>query len=113
MDCTVPVKVAVTVAVPPCSTVQAPEPEQAPLQPVNCDPSLGVAVRVTEVPVANVALQVLPQSIPDGELVTLPAWSPARVTLRFKGVVGGGALLTMPWHPERKAAAANNAHRLI
>jgi hypothetical protein len=31
-------------------TVQVPVPEQAPVQPVNEDPALGVAVRVTVVP---------------------------------------------------------------
>ena len=54
---------------------------QAPLQPVNVEPASGVAVTVTAVPDANEAEQVAPQSIPAGELVTVPEPVPAFVTV--------------------------------
>jgi hypothetical protein len=53
-------------------TVQVFAPSQAPLQPANCQPVLGVAVSVTSVSLSNDALQVPPQSMPAGELVTDP-----------------------------------------
>lgn len=63
--------VAVTVWSPFMSTTQEPVPAQAPPHPSNVEP-VGVAVSRTEVPLANTALQSLPQSIPAGALVTLP-----------------------------------------
>ena len=73
-------KVAVTVLAPEMATVQVPDVlEQAPLQPANREPGEGVAVKVTLVPIAKVAAQVEPQSIPDGVLVTLPLPSPPAV----------------------------------
>jgi len=56
-------------------------PVQAPLQPLNVEPALGVAVRLTVVPCAYVALQVAPQLMPVGELPTTPAPVPARLTV--------------------------------
>ena len=53
---------------------------QAPLQPANVEPPVGVAIRVT-LPL-NWALQVEPQSIPAGLLVTVPAPVPALLTVR-------------------------------
>jgi hypothetical protein len=54
-------------------TVHVPKPEQPPPdQPPKLDPGDACAVSVTNVPWSNRAEQVLPQSIPDGELVTLP-----------------------------------------
>jgi hypothetical protein len=47
-------------------------PEHAPDQPVNVDPDAGVAVRVTLVPEANFAMQLDPQLIPEGLLLTIP-----------------------------------------
>ena len=44
-----------------------------PDQPVKVDPDEGSAVNVTVVPSVNDALQVEPQSIPGGSLVTLPS----------------------------------------
>jgi hypothetical protein len=55
-------------------------PVQPPLQPVNVEPAAGVAVRVTAVPLANGAVQVVPQLIPVGALVMVPV--PAPVLLR-------------------------------
>jgi hypothetical protein len=47
-------------------------PLQAPLQPIKLKLAAGVAVRVTGVPMAKLALHVPPQLIPEGELVTMP-----------------------------------------
>ncbi len=56
-------KVAVTVAV--VDTAQLPVPLQPPpLHPVNTDPALGVAVKITVVPPGNCSLQSPPQLIP-------------------------------------------------
>src|SRR5437016_3870002 len=57
-------------------TVQAPVPEQAPDQPVNCESGSGVAVRFTFVPGAKPAEQLEPQLIPLGLLVTVPVPDP-------------------------------------
>jgi hypothetical protein len=72
-------KVAVTLRACVTATVQAPVPLHAPLQPVKLYSAAGVAVRLTRVPLAKLALQVLPQLIPLGLLVTVPL--PAVVTL--------------------------------
>jgi hypothetical protein len=61
---------------------QAETPEQLPLQPANVELGSGEAVRVTGVPPAKFAEQVLPQSIPAGLLLTLPDPLPARDTER-------------------------------
>jgi hypothetical protein len=37
------------------------DPEQSPAQPTKTDPTIGVGVRVTDVPLAKEALQVEPQ----------------------------------------------------
>jgi len=62
------------------SSTHDPAPVHAPLQPVNLEPGSGVAVRVTEVPLANGAEQTLlaePHWIPAGLLVTFPLPLPA------------------------------------
>src|SRR5207302_1150021 len=66
---------------------QAPVPGQAaPLHPANVEPAAGVAVKVTVVPLAKLALHViLGQLIPDGLLVTEPF--PARATFSSNGYV--------------------------
>src|SRR2546425_942786 len=66
------VKVAATVVAAESVTVQAPVPEQPPLQPVKVEPAAGAAVSVTAVPLAKLAAQVAPQVIPAGLLVTVP-----------------------------------------
>ena len=67
-----------------------PVPEQPPPdQPAKVEPAAGPAVSVTAVPCANCELQVAPQLIPDGELVTVPEPVPALLTVR---VCGGAAV---------------------
>src|SRR5439155_649690 len=63
-------------------TAQGPGPEQPPpLQPVKVEPAAGVAVNVTAVPLAKLAVQVRPQLIPTGALVTVPLPVPALLTV--------------------------------
>ena len=77
-------KVAVTERDSLIVTMHEPVPVQAPLQPVKIVRSPAVAVRVTSVLYAYDSLQSAPQSIPDGELVTVPAPSPALATVSTK-----------------------------
>jgi hypothetical protein len=60
-------------------TVQTAVPEHAPLQPSNLEPEAAVAVSVTSVPGEYVVVQLLPQLIPTGALLTVPVPVPARV----------------------------------
>jgi hypothetical protein len=79
-------------------TVQAPVPVQAPLQPAKTEPGEALWDRVTTVPCVKLAVQVPPQPMPAGLLVTVPVPLPAFATLRGKatgGVSGGGALVTV------------------
>ena len=71
------VTLTVTAAFP--VTVQAAVPEQAPLQPSNLEPEAAVALRVTSAPGAYVAVQLLPQLIPTGVLLTVPVPVPTLV----------------------------------
>jgi len=64
--------------------VHDPIPEQAPLHPVKTESAAGVAVRVVEIPLVKLAEQVLPQLIPEGELVTVPLPLPDLATVRSK-----------------------------
>ncbi len=75
-------KVAVTVWLPFIVTTQAPVPLQAPPQPANVEPPVGVAVSVTVVPLGNVALHVVPQLMPPGLLVTVPVPVPFLLTVK-------------------------------
>jgi len=59
-------------------------PVQLPLQPVKREPVVGAAVKVTMVPLLNDPEQVVPQSIPAGELMTVPLPVPALVTVSAK-----------------------------
>ena len=71
-------------------TVQLPVPEQpSPLQPAKVDSEAGDAVSVTEVPSANEAEQLEPQSIAAGEEVTVPEPAPDLVTVRANGPPSG------------------------
>jgi len=74
MDCSeaVAVKLAVTDWDPDVGRVQAPVPVHAPLHPPKEKPAAGVAVNVTCVPAGKVLVQVVPQLIPAGLLVTVP-----------------------------------------
>ena len=58
------------------------EPAQAPPQPLKMLPVAACAVSVTAVPAAKLAEQVLPQLIPDGELLTVPVPVPWLVTAK-------------------------------
>jgi len=66
------VKVARTLSAAFIVTLQAPLPPHAPLHPLKFQPNAGVAVRVTGVPAAKLALQLAPQSMPAGALATVP-----------------------------------------
>jgi hypothetical protein len=76
------VNVAVTDLAAFMVSMQVPVPEQSPLHPVNTDPESAAAVNVTDSPWSNAAVQVVPQLIPDGTLVTEPVPLPAFVTVR-------------------------------
>ena len=91
------VKEAPTVVFAFITTVQVPFPEQAPDQPLKVAPPFGVAVSTTLVPDGNDALQVAPQLIPAGLLVTVPFPFPAEVTVSWTG-----GWLTL-WQPMRAA----------
>ena len=73
---------AVTLLAAAMITVQLPVPEQAPDQPVKLEPASAEAVSVTEVLMGKAAVQVAPQLMPLGELVTVPEPEPFRLTLR-------------------------------
>src|SRR5690349_20651018 len=86
--CCTAVNVAVTDLAEVIETVQVfPDDESQPLQLVNVEPALAVAVNVTEVPLAKLAEQVAPQLIPEGLLVTVPVPLPAGVTVKLKFVM--------------------------
>jgi hypothetical protein len=75
-------KVAVTLRAAVIDVVQVPVPVHTPpLQPANVEPLAAAAVSVTDVPLAKLALQVVPQFTPAGDEVTVPAPVPALVTL--------------------------------
>src|SRR5437868_12123457 len=78
-----PPKVAVTEVSECKATVHVPVPEHAPDQPPNTKPEFGVAVRVMLAPVANAEVQVWPQSIPAGFLVTVPLPEPDSEMVNF------------------------------
>jgi hypothetical protein len=63
---------AVTFALLVKLSVQVPVPLHAPLQPAKLELAAGIAVKVIEVPGLNATLQVVPQLIPAGLLVTVP-----------------------------------------
>jgi len=75
-------KVAVTCWLALRVITQVPVPlHPAPLHPAKDEPVADVAVSVTGVPKAKLALQVCPQLIPEGLLVTLPVPVPLRATV--------------------------------
>lgn len=98
-------KLAVTAWLLFIRMVQAPEPEQAPLQPVKVKPAAGAALKATLEPAEKPALHVVPQLTPAGLLVTLPL--PERVTARVKvespPLPVGGGVLAAPPQPVRAA----------
>ena len=75
--------VAVTLSAALIVTTHDPVPVQpAPLQPANVEPEPAAAVSVTVDPLLKFALQVAPQLIPAGALVTVPVPLPAFVTVK-------------------------------
>jgi hypothetical protein len=79
------VKLAETLVLAFSVTAQAlAMPLQAPPQPARPQLVAGVAVKVTFVPALKLALQVEPQLIPDGELVTVLLGLPTTETERLK-----------------------------
>lgn len=70
-------KLAVTDVLAVRVRLHVPVPVQAPDQPVNVEPELGVAVSVTEAPLLKVALQVVGQLMPAGLLAMVPEPVPA------------------------------------
>jgi hypothetical protein len=81
------VKLALTDLAALIVTVQAPVPEQLPLQPVKVAVADGVAVSVTTLPLVNEAEHVEPHEIPAGLLVTVPVPVPACDTVSVEDVV--------------------------
>ena len=78
-------KPAVTEAAALIVTMQVPVPEQPPpLQPEKVEPAVGVAVKVTAVPLANGPEHVAPQVMPAGLLATVPEPAPALLTVSVK-----------------------------
>ena len=74
-------KVAVTDLAESMVMVHGPLTVQAPLQTVKTESAAGGAVRVTEVPLVKLAEQAEPQSMPEGDEVTVPF--PVLVTVRL------------------------------
>ncbi len=91
---------AVTVRLDDKVTVQLkPLPVQAPDHPANCEPAAALAVSVTVVVSRKVALQVLPQLMPLGVLVTDPVPDPSLVTVSvlMTGTTSNCALTLRAW----------------
>jgi len=72
---------ALRVSVQITSALQERKLKPRPVQPENVDPTAGVAVSVTTLPVVKSATQYFPQLIPTGLLSTVPAPVPALVTV--------------------------------
>jgi hypothetical protein len=96
---------AVTLLAEVSVTVQVFVPEQAPDQPAKVNPVAGVAVKLTLLPVPKFAVQVWPQLIPLGSLLTMPLPFPARVTVRDD--CKGCGLPVTPTHPDHSRTADN------
>src|SRR5437763_12125817 len=83
---------AVTVLSELIMRVQGTTPEQSPCHPANTNPRLAVAVRMTVVRSAKLALHVCPHPIPDGLLLTLPSSLLVTVTRCVSVEVSNAAL---------------------
>jgi hypothetical protein len=77
--------VAVTFLAAFIVTVQVPVPVQAPPQPAKTPLPLTWIVRVTIVPLLNETLQMLPQLMPAGLLVTVPRVAAVPVLVTVSG----------------------------
>jgi len=110
VSCNAGLKTALTVVFAVSATVQVVVPEQAPDQPANAKPLLGVAVSVTVVPPLNVALQVWPQLIPAGLLVIVPVPEPVWETVNWNVVGEGVPPLPIPPQPAKKMGANRTRH---
>jgi hypothetical protein len=100
-------------------------PQLPPVHPANDELASAVAASVT-VPAPKLALQVCPQLIPDGELVTVPVPVPARATVStgevlklaitevfcVKVTLQAAVPLQPPDHPAKKEFAAGDAVRV-
>src|SRR5258706_383983 len=73
--------VAVAVFAELMVTWQVPVPTHAPLQPVNTEPAVGTAVKVTTVPTLKLNEHVAPQLIPGTSEVTVPVPLPVLITV--------------------------------
>ncbi len=74
-------------------------PLQAPDQSASLEPDAAAAVSLTDVPLLNFALHVLPHLIPAGLLVTVPVPDPALSIVSSKEVVVARATLAIPHRP--------------
>src|SRR5262245_44171686 len=80
-----------------------PVPEQAPVQPAKVEPVFAAAVSCTTVPRLKSAVQIVPQFIPVGLLVTIPIPVPVSAivrvaTLRSKPAVTDTTAFISTWH---------------
>lgn len=74
-------KLALTLRAADMLTTHAPVPVQAPLQPLNVDPTAARGVKVTVELIGMEALHTLPQSMPLGVDNTCPAPVPDLLTV--------------------------------
>ena len=63
--------------------VTDPVVQPVPLQPAKTEPAVGVAVKVMTEPLLYDPEQAAPQSMPEGELLTVPVPVPAFATVRL------------------------------
>lgn len=80
-------KVAVTFLFASMVSVHVDVPVHAPLHPVKEEPELAAAVKTTDVPALYAFVQVSPQLIPEGLLVTVPEPVPDFVTVSILGAI--------------------------
>ena len=89
-------KVAVVVRASIIETVQVVVPVQAPLQPVNVESAVGVAVRVTVVSSSKIVEQVAVHATPLGFEVIEPVPAPALMVVNDQAVSNGVAIHATP-----------------